>query len=627
MSLSLCVAAGLLAPAAKAQGPGAAPAANPVDATPLQPPEGGRRLAEDSPVWIADGAVHVDGKVVLREGVLEMFACPVGTKEHESVVAVDSPAFLLHTGLLAVGAEPGATVQFDPEYKPPTGDRIDVLVRWIDGGQVKTAKAQDWVRSVETKKAMELPFVFAGSGFWTNPDTGRQHYLAESGDLVCVSNFGAAMLDVPAPSTQQNGELWFEPFTERIPPIGTPVRLILKPAGEAGAGGEPPRPATPRDQQTSAAGTPDALKALRQAEIGVGSDPTLRRAWAEVAGWNADRLPEVLRAMRGATPLAENWLRTAADAIADARGARRLPQAALREFVQDRDQSPRARRAAWEYLRRADPDAAEAMLDDLVDDPSTEIRYDAVARMLAAAEQEADAGRKQAAYREALAAARTIDQIEQAAAALEELGEPTELADELGFVTRWRVAGPFDNRGGRGFDTVYPPEESLDPNASYEGHDEEGPQGPFGWKPFETDDRLGEVELNDAIGPHKGAVGYAWATLHAAEPTPVEIRYESKAATKFWVNGQLVGANETYHSGSLFDQYVAAAELGAGDNALLVKVCQNEQTEPWAQTWPIALRVTAPGGGAVEGVEVVAPPSFERTEEQDPAPTQPSNKP
>lgn len=199
-------------------------------------PEGGQRLSPEHPVWVADGAVHVNGRVVLREGVLEMFACPPATKEHESVVAVESPAFLLHTALLAVGAEPGGPVKFNPKYKPPSGTPIEVVVYWsAEDGKKTSAKAQDWIRHTDTKEAMDLPFVFAGSGFWTDPDTGQQHYLAESGELICVSNFGAAMLDVPAPSTQQNGELWFEPFTERIPPIETPVQLVLRPVKEKGA--------------------------------------------------------------------------------------------------------------------------------------------------------------------------------------------------------------------------------------------------------------------------------------------------------------------------------------------------------------------------------------------------------
>lgn len=37
------------------------------------------------------------------------------------------------------------------------------------------------------------------------------------------------MLDIPVESSQSNEELVFEAFTERIPPLGAPVRLIFKP--------------------------------------------------------------------------------------------------------------------------------------------------------------------------------------------------------------------------------------------------------------------------------------------------------------------------------------------------------------------------------------------------------------
>src|SRR5437762_345434 len=54
-------------------------------------PEGLRKLSETSDIWLDTKrkAVVVDGQVCLREGQLEMFACPKGTKEHESVVSVN----------------------------------------------------------------------------------------------------------------------------------------------------------------------------------------------------------------------------------------------------------------------------------------------------------------------------------------------------------------------------------------------------------------------------------------------------------------------------------------------------------------------------------------------------------
>jgi hypothetical protein len=174
--------------------------------------------------------VIVDARVSLRRGLLEMFACTPNTKEHESIVAVDSKAFVLHAGLLAVGAESGTPVQFTPVYKAPTGTRIDIEVHWQDEqGKPHQAKAQDWIRDARTNKVMDLPWVFAGSGFWRDEETGNSGYLAEAGDLVCVANFSTAMLDVPAERTNDNSGLLYEAYTERIPPLGWPVRLVLRP--------------------------------------------------------------------------------------------------------------------------------------------------------------------------------------------------------------------------------------------------------------------------------------------------------------------------------------------------------------------------------------------------------------
>jgi len=60
--------------------------------------------------------------------------------------------------------------------------------------------------------------------FWRNPADGRDHYQADGGDLVCVSNFPEAMLDIPIESGQGNGELVFE---GRVPTAGTPVEMVL----------------------------------------------------------------------------------------------------------------------------------------------------------------------------------------------------------------------------------------------------------------------------------------------------------------------------------------------------------------------------------------------------------------
>jgi hypothetical protein len=198
----------------------------------LPVPEGATRLAPKFDVWLdaKRGAVLVDGQVSLRRGMLEMFACIRNTKEHEAVVSANTQAFLVHAALLRLGAEPGHPAQFVPEFKPPAGDEIEISVEWLDPqGKLQTARSQDWIRDMKTGKAMAYPWVFAGSRFWTDEETGKQYYQAEGGDFICVSNFGTAAIDIPVESSQSNESLEFEAFTERIPPLGTPVRLVLKP--------------------------------------------------------------------------------------------------------------------------------------------------------------------------------------------------------------------------------------------------------------------------------------------------------------------------------------------------------------------------------------------------------------
>jgi hypothetical protein len=216
------------APPSKAAKPADQPEDQP---EPLPPPPNLPRMTEDFDIWIDQERkrVIVDGSIALRQGSLEMFACPKNTKEHESIVAVNCKARYVHAGLLAVGAEAGRPVQFDPEYKPATGPEVEVTVAWRDKKGEHRARAQDWIQDAKTGKAMEFPFVFAGSGFFVDDTTGEKHYLGDAGDFICVSNFTSATLDLPVESSQQNTSLNFRAFSERIPPIGTPVRLVLAP--------------------------------------------------------------------------------------------------------------------------------------------------------------------------------------------------------------------------------------------------------------------------------------------------------------------------------------------------------------------------------------------------------------
>lgn len=191
-----------------------------------------QRLDKAKPVWLdkKNKQVVLVGQICQTDTLLELFACLRETKEHEAIVTVDVTALSVHAGLLALGAEVGNTAKWDPQYVPASGTEIEITIVWKDEqGKRQTARAQDWIRDMKTDKAMTHPWVFAGSGFWKDESTGEEYYQAEGGDFICVSNFTTAMLDLPIKSTQVNDALMFRAFTKRIPPIGTPVTLLLTP--------------------------------------------------------------------------------------------------------------------------------------------------------------------------------------------------------------------------------------------------------------------------------------------------------------------------------------------------------------------------------------------------------------
>ncbi len=341
----------------------------------------------------------------------------------------------------------------------------------------------------------------------------------------------------------------------------------------------------------------DALRAV--GPKGAGHHRAIR-TWKELAEADAAQLPAVLAGLDGAGPLAANWIRCAVDAIAERQlwQGGSLPAAELERFVLDRGHDPRARRLAYEWLLRVDPTAEDRLIPGMLDDESLELRRDAVARLIdqAATAATSDGNRAEAArlYRRALTAARDLDQIRLLAAGLRGLDQQVDLARHLGFIVRWKLIGPFDNTGANGYHTVYPPEREIDPAASYRGK-----HGVVRWIDYETGDEYGRVDLNKGLGEEKDVAGYAMARFVSGRRREAELRVTSDNAVKLWLNGTLIDAHDVYHSGSQPDQYVSRAVLQPGRNVILVKVCQNDQTQDWARGWSFQLRVCDSTGGAI----------------------------
>jgi hypothetical protein len=353
----------------------------------------------------------------------------------------------------------------------------------------------------------------------------------------------------------------------------------------------------------------EELSRLKTVRPGGKDNPTAARDWQAVSQADPAKLSVILSALDDADPLGANWIRSAVEAICDRalRAKVEPPVEMLEKFALDTQHAPRARRLAYECLLRFEPQAAERLIPRFLDDPSVELRRDAVAKQITEADRVfAEHGKpggrsdaETAAYlREVMSHARDVDQVNHLVKQLEELGQKADLPSHFGFVTEWKVIGPFDNHEGIGYDAVYPPEEQVDLNAAYPGKSKE-----IRWIDASTKDPFGQIDLNEALGKANGVVGYAAVDFFSRAQQPIELRIGCTNANKLWVNGQLVAANKVYHSGAWMDQYTARATLRPGRNLILLKVCQNEQTDTWAQDWKFQLRVCDAAGTAIPSQE------------------------
>jgi hypothetical protein len=326
-------------------------------------------------------------------------------------------------------------------------------------------------------------------------------------------------------------------------------------------------------------------------------------AWKSVSTEGGGALITILKAMNGANDLAVNWLRAAVDTIAARElASQSLPVAALEGFVKDTGNNPQARRLAYEWLARADATAGERLIAGMLNDPGRELRRDAVQRQLDAALAVVKSGQSNEAlpkFQALLPSARDVDHVEIIARNLKALGQPVDVPKIFGWLSEWKVIGPFDSTRGTGFDKVYPPEQRVDLAAEYNGKD----GAKVRWQDQEARGDLGLVDLNKPCGTLKGVAGYAYREFEAEKAGPVELRLGCENAWKIWVNGRFLFGRDEYHRGMEVDQYRLATELKKGRNTILVKLCQDEMKEEWTKGWEFQLRITDSLGAPIAGAK------------------------
>jgi hypothetical protein len=181
-----------------------------------------------------DRQVEAAGRVVLREGALELFACSPNTREHESIVRIDARPLHLFQALGLIGLTPGHPGRVHPqtgEYQGATGDPVEIEVQYEQDGQTRQEPIERWMRQTPPEGQEgpgadlgPLPWVFAGS--YTTKDGV---FAADpEGTVIAVVEFGSALIALPDYHSDSNAELWLQPATGRIPPLMTRCTLLFR---------------------------------------------------------------------------------------------------------------------------------------------------------------------------------------------------------------------------------------------------------------------------------------------------------------------------------------------------------------------------------------------------------------
>lgn len=332
-----------------------------------------------------------------------------------------------------------------------------------------------------------------------------------------------------------------------------------------------------------------AIKAVGRE--GVGNEFASRR-WREIVSVGPKALPPIFEAFQGADATVANWLRTAVEAIIDREqhAGRPVDKVLFESVATDRSRPAAARDLAFEVLEELDPTAKERLLPGMLDDPSFRIRREAIDWALRAAP---NADR----LAELFPLARDIEQVERIAKELKALGRSPDVIQHLGLITRWQIAGPFDNSGLKGY------AQSL-------------PSG-INWRDYATGHDRALVNLYQAFRLKRGvdpetrtkAAIYALVRTEVESPSeqPVQIRAATPNAIRIWLNGQEVFAREEYHHGMKMDQHVGRGVLKAGRNEILAKICQDDRTYEWTLDWQFQMRLCDEIGGAVRFKVLTAP--------------------
>ena len=170
--------------------------------------------------------VTVPGEINIVGGDanIEFFACGKLGKTHESILIVDAEPIYILTALGVLDFTPGMDLSVEGDPRIPTGTPVDLWVEWNQGDEVVSRRARELVWNAFTEQPMrETPWVFTGGRLKNNQFTAQLFH-----NIVAVYRDPDSLFNHPLPTGTDDRT--YRVNTDVIPPKGTKIKLIIRPA-------------------------------------------------------------------------------------------------------------------------------------------------------------------------------------------------------------------------------------------------------------------------------------------------------------------------------------------------------------------------------------------------------------
>jgi len=173
--------------------------------------------------------IRLSGRFALGEGIIELVACHKGTKDYESLLALDAKPRDLHFALLLIGLLPGG---YEGKGLTPRGSGAKLTVEFRHKGEVRRAAPESFIYNDRDKKLMEpRTWVFVGSRMVRELDGDRERYWADiTGAMVTTFLDESTVLENPG--KHRDDDTVYVVAGDRAPPTGTKAVLVVTPAKE-----------------------------------------------------------------------------------------------------------------------------------------------------------------------------------------------------------------------------------------------------------------------------------------------------------------------------------------------------------------------------------------------------------